>query len=95
MEFLELPEIQREVKELETGSETLEVDEKVKPELVSDWQVKQRDASAASRKLRNSSTGDLRPILPVRVRSGGYREKNGNTYEGAGVGNTYYMCCCT
>ena len=57
----ELPEMQADVDGPETGLGTLE-DEESEP----DWQAEQRDAPDALRKLRNSFTGDLHPVLPSR-----------------------------
>ena len=67
----ELPEMQADVDEPETGLGTLE-DEKLEP----DWQAEQRDALSSLRKLRNSFTGDLHPVLPSRTRSGGQVGEN-------------------
>ena len=69
----ELPEMQEDVDEPETGLGTLE-NEESKP----DWQAEQRDAPAVLRKLRNSFTGDLHPVLPSRTRSSGQRGNNEN-----------------
>lgn len=85
--------MQREVKELEPGSETLEADEKLESGLEPNWQAKQRDAPATSSKLRNWFTGNLHPILPIRTRSGRYRDENDNTGGGAGAGNNHTPCC--
>ena len=55
--------MQSDVDEPETGLGTLE-DEESEP----DWWAEQRDAPAALKKLRNSFTGDLLPVLPSRTR---------------------------
>ena len=83
----ELPEMQADV-ELETGLGTLE-DEKSE----SDWQAEQRDAPAALRKIRNSFTGDLHPVLPSRTRSGGQGGENESVGGDEGVGNDNALCC--
>ena len=56
----ELPEMEADVDEPETGLGILE-NEESEP----DWQAEQRDAPAALRKLRNSFTGDLHPSYPA------------------------------
>ena len=70
----ELPEMQADVEEPETGLKTLE-DEKSEP----DRQAEEWDAPAALRKLRNSFTGDLHPVLPIRTRNGGQGGENENS----------------
>ena len=67
----ELSEMQANFDEPETGLGTLE-DKESEP----DWQAEQRDAPAAFRKLRNSFTGDLHPVLTSRTRSGGHGGEN-------------------
>ena len=84
----ELPEMQAEVDEPETGLGTLE-DEESEP----DWQAEQQDALAALRKLRNSFTGDLHPVLPSRTRSGEQGGENENVDGGEGAGNDNALCC--
>ena len=59
LEHPELPEMQLDVDEPETGLRTLE-DEELEP----DWQAEQRDAPAALRKIHNSFTDNLHPVLP-------------------------------
>ena len=73
--------------EPEAGLGTLE-DEESEP----DRQAKQRDAPAALRKVRNSFTGDLNPVLPSRTRSGGQGGKNEKVCEGEGAGNDHTLC---
>ena len=58
-------------------------DEESEPE----WQAEQRDAPAALRKLRNSFTGDLHPVLPSRTRSGGQGGENKNVDGGEAASN--------
>ena len=90
LERPELPEMQPDVDESETGLGTLE-DEESEP----DWQAEQRDTPAILVKLRNSFTGDLYPVLPSRTRSGGQEgriQKVGGG-EGAGAGNDHALCC--
>ena len=84
----EHPEMQADVDEPETGLGTLE-DEESEP----DWQAEQQDAPAALRKLRNSFTGDLHPVLPSRTRSGGQGGENENVGGGEGAGNDHELCC--
>ena len=84
----ELPEMQADVDELETGLGTLE-DEESEP----DWQAEQRDAPTVLRKLRNSFTGDLHPVLPSRTRSSGQGGENENVGGGEGAGNDNALCC--
>ena len=84
----ELPEMQLNVDERETGLGTLE-DEELEP----DWQAEQRDAPAALRKLRNSFTGNLHPVLPSRTRSGGRGGENESVGGGEGAGNDHALCC--
>ena len=84
----ELPEMQADVDEPETGLGTLE-DEESEP----DWQAEQRDAPAALRKLRNSFTGDLHPVLPSRTRSGGQGGENESVGGGEGAGTYNALCC--
>ena len=84
----ELPEMQADVDEPETGLGTIE-DEESEP----DWQAEQQDAPAALRKLRNSFMGDLHPVLPSRTRSGGQGGKNENVDGGEGAGNHNALCC--
>ena len=80
--------MQADVDEPETGLGTLE-DKESEP----DWQVEQRDAPATLRKLRNSSTGDLHPVLPSRTRSGGQGGENESFGGGEGAGNDNALCC--
>ena len=84
----ELPEMQADVDEPKTGLGTLE-DEESEP----DWQAEQRDAPAALRKLRNSFTGDLHPVLPRRTRSGGQGGENENVDGDEGAGSDNARCC--
>ena len=84
----ELPEMQADVDEPETGLGKLE-DEQSE----TDWQAEQRDAPAALRKLRNSFTGDLHPVLPSSTRSGGQGGENENVGRGEGAGNDNALCC--
>ena len=84
----ELPEMQLDVDEPETGLGTLE-DEELEP----DWQAEQRDAPAALRKLRNSFTDNLHPVLPSRTRSGGQGGENESVGGGEGAGNDHALCC--
>ena len=56
--------------EPETGLGSLE-DKELEP----DWQAEQRDAPTALRKLRNSFTGGLHPVLPSRARTAGKEAK--------------------
>ena len=84
----ELPEMQADVDEPETGLGTIK-DEESEP----DWQAEQQDAPAALRKLRNSFTGDLHPVLPSRTRSGGQGGKNEDVDGGEGAGNDNALCC--
>ena len=89
LERPELPEMQPDVDESETGLGTLE-DEESEP----DWQAEQWDTPAILVKLRNSFTGDLYPVLPSRTRSGGQEvriQKVGGG-EGAGAGNDHALC---
>ena len=67
----ELPEMQPDVDESETGLGTLE-DEESEP----GWQAEQRGTLATFMKLRSSFTGDLYPVLPSRTRSGGQEGRN-------------------
>ena len=80
--------MQADVDEPGTGLGTLE-DEDSEP----DWQAEQRDAPAALRKLRNSFTCDLHPVLPSRTRSGGQGGENENVGGGEGAGNDNLLCC--
>ena len=73
----ELPEMQTDANESETGLGRL-WDEESEP----DWQAEQRDAPNVLRKLRNSFTGDLHPVLPSRTRSGG---QGGGNEKSAGA----------
>ena len=84
----ELPEMQADVDEPETGLGILEDEES---EL--DWQVEQRDAPAALRKLRNSFTGNLHPVLPSCTNSGWQRGENESVGGGEGAGNDNALCC--
>ena len=84
----ELPEMQADVDEPETGLGTLE-DEESEP----DWEAEQRDAPAALRKLRNSFTGDLHPVLPSRTRSGGQGGEDEYVGGGEGAGKDNALCC--
>ena len=84
----ELPEMQADIDEPETGLGTLE-DKESEP----DWQTEQRDAPAALRKLRNSFTGDLHPVLPSRTRSGGQGGENESVGGGEGASNDNALCC--
>ena len=74
--------------ERETGMRTLE-DEEPEP----DWQAEQRDVPAALRKLRDSFTGDLYPVLPRCTRSGGQGGENENVGGGESAGNDHVLCC--
>ena len=90
-ELLEPPELQEmqvDVDEPETRLGTFEDEESE-----SDWQAEQRDAPAALRKLRNSFTGDLHPVLPSRTRSGGQGGGNESVGGGEGAGNDHALCC--
>ena len=75
----ELTEMQEDVDEPEMGLRTLEAE--------------QRDAPASLRKLRNSFTGDLHPVLPSRTRNGGQGGKNESVGGGEGAGNDHALCC--
>ena len=88
LERPELPEMQLDVDEPETGLGTLE-DEELEP----DGQAEQRDAPAALRKLRNSFTGNLHPVLPSCKRSGGQGGENESFGGGEGAGNDHALCC--
>ena len=83
-----LPEMQADVDEPETGLEKLE-DKESEP----DWQAGQHDAPAAFRKLRNSFTSDLHPVLPSRTRGGGQGVENESVCGGEGAGNDHALCC--
>ena len=80
--------MQLDVYEPETGLGTLE-DEELEP----DWQAEQRDAPAALRRLRNSFTDNLHPVLPSRTRSGGQGGENESVGGGEGAGNDHALCC--
>ncbi|CAN0431803.1 unnamed protein product [Ascophyllum nodosum] len=89
-ELLQPPELagmQADVDEPERRLRTLE-DEESEP----DWQAEQRDAPDALRKLHNSFTGDLHPVLPSRIRSGGQGGENENVGGGEGAGNDHALC---
>ena len=88
LEHPELPEMQLDVDEPETGLRTLE-DEELEP----DWQAEQRDAPAALRKVHNSFTDNLHPVLPSRTRSGGRGRENESVGGGEGAGNDHALCC--
>ena len=88
LERPELPEMQLDVDEPETGLGALE-DEELEP----DGQAEQRDAPAALRKLRNSFTGNLHPVLPSCKRSGGQGGENESFGGGEGAGNDHALCC--
>ena len=84
----ELPGMQADVDEPERRLRTLE-DEELEP----DWQAEQRDAPDALRKLHNSFTGDLDPVLPSRIRRGRQGGENENVGGGKGAGNDHALCC--
>ena len=58
-----------------------------------DWQAEQRDAPAALRKLCNSFTGALHPVLHSLTRSGGQGGGNEKVGGGEGAGDDHALCC--